>query len=48
MNRPIIPSGRPGMKRVQSSKGVEFQSSTATTKVMTMPLRNNPQKVRLC
>jgi hypothetical protein len=48
MKRPISPSGRPGMKRVQSSKGVEFQSSTATTKVSTMPLRNNPQKVRLC
>src|SRR4029078_3516541 len=48
MKRPISPSGRPGMKRVQSSKGVEFQSSAATTKVSTMPPRNKPQKVRLC
>ena len=36
------------MKRVQSSSGVEFQSSAATTKVATMPPRNRPQKVRLC
>ena len=36
------------MKRVQSSSGVEFQSSAATTKVSDQPPRNKPQKVRLC
>ena len=36
------------MKRVQSSSGVEFQSSAAVTKVASHAPRNRPQKVRLC
>src|SRR4029077_5484880 len=48
MPRPISPSGRPGMNRVKSSSGVEFQSSAGATKVGSQAPRNRLQNVKLC